>query len=178
MAFRILGTRVEWLPEAERPATGDVLVIPGNDRLWMLSGPGLELKKIHGKEIEAEAVRLGPLDAGRVAVTSGAACGYRWLHHAVVMGQDHAWIEGAGRAAARESINLARRASAAEVVFYPLYRGIHGRREQPAKDMLEGFFDGLGEPSKIKTIFVLFQGAEEKALLHETFLQLLSAPPM
>lgn len=177
MAFRILGTRVEWLPEGEKPPAGDVLVIPANDHLWMLSGPGLDLRKAHGKEIEIAAVRLGPLEAGKVAATSGAACGYRWLHHAVVVGQDLGWVEGAGRAAARESIALAKRASAASVVFYPLYRGTHGRREQPAREMLAGFLDGLGEVSGIKTISVLYQGAEEKALLHETFLRLLSAPP-
>jgi hypothetical protein len=176
MAFRILGTRVEWLPEGERPATGDVLVVPANDHLWMLSGPGLDLRKAHGKEIEIEAVRQGPLEAGKVAVTSGTPGGYRWLYHAVVMGQDLEWTEGAGRSAARESITIAKRASASLIVFYPLYRGIRGRRERPAREMLAGLLDGLGEASGIKTVQVLHQGAEEKALLHETFLQLLAAP--
>jgi hypothetical protein len=175
MAFRILGTRVEWLPEGERPATGDVLVIPANDQLWMLAGPGLDLKKAHGKEIEIDAVRQGPLEAGRVAVTPGSACGYRWLHHAVVMGKDLAWIDGAGRDAAKESIGIAKRASAAGLVFYPLYRGAHGRHERPAREMLAGILEALNEASGIKTVSVLYQGAEEKALLHETFLQLLSA---
>ena len=175
MAFRILGTRVDWLAEGDRPLAGDVLVIPANDHLWMLSGPGLDLRKAHGKEIEIEAVRQGPLEAGRVAVTPGALCGYRWLHHAVVMSKDMAWVEGAGRAAARESIGIAKRASAAAVVVYPFYRGVHGRHEPPAREMLAGFLDGLEEVSGIKTISVLYQGVDEKALLHETFLQLLSA---
>jgi hypothetical protein len=177
MAFRILGTRVDWVAEAEKPATGDVLVVPANDHLWMLSGPGLELKKVHGKDLEAEAVRQGPLDPGQVAVTPGTACGYRWLHHGVVSGQDLDWVEDAGRAAAAESIRKARKSSAATVVFYPLYRGAHGRREQPAREMLAGILEALGEGTGIKTVSVLYQGAEEKALLHETFLQLLSAPP-
>jgi hypothetical protein len=175
MAFRILGTRVEWLPEGERPAAGDVLVIPANDHLWMLSGPGLDLKKAHGKEIEIEAVRQGPLETGQIAVTAGSPCGYRWLHHAVVMGKDLVWVEGAGRAAARESIGIAKRASAAGIVFFPLYRGVHGRHEQPAREMLAGLLDGLDGVTGIKTVSVLYQSAEEKALLHETFLQLLSA---
>jgi hypothetical protein len=152
-----------------------VLVIPANDHLWMLSGPGLDLRKAHGKEIEIEAVRQGPLEAGKVAVTSGASVGYRGLYHAVVMGQDLEGIEGAGRSAARESITIAKRASAAVIVFYPFYRGIRGRRERPAREMLAGLLDGLGEASGIKTVQVLHQGAEEKVLLHDTFLQLLSA---
>lgn len=175
MAFRILGTRVDWLAEGDRPPTGDVLVIPANDHLWMLSGPGLDLKKAHGKEIEIEAVRLGPLEAGRVAVTPGRLCGYRWLHHAVVMGKDMIWVAGAGRAAARESIEIAKQASAGGVVIHPLYRGVHGRHELPAREMLAGLLDGLGDASGIKTVSVLYQGADEKTLLHETFLQLLSA---
>lgn len=175
MSFRILGTRVDWVVEGDKPAAGDVLVIPANDHLWMLSGPGLDLKKAHGKEIEIEAVRQGPLEAGRVAVTPGALCGYRWLYHAVVMGKDMVWVEGAGRSAARESIENARRASASGVVIHPLYRGVHGRHEPPAREMLAGLLDGLGETSGIKTVSVLYQGAEEKALLHGTFLQLLSA---
>jgi hypothetical protein len=175
MAFRILGTRVDWLLEGEKPASGDVLVIPANDHLWMLSGPGLDLKKTHGKEIEIDAVRQGPLESGQVAVTAGSRCGYRWLHHAVVMAKDLTWIAGAGHAAARESILIAKRASAASVVFYPLYRGVHGRHEQPAGEMLSGLLDGLDGGSGIKTVSVLYQTAEEKALLHGTFLQLLSA---
>ncbi len=175
MAFRILGTRVDWLPEAQRPAAGDVLVIPANDHLWMLSGPGLELRKTHGKEVEIDAVRQGPMEAGQVAVTPGSLCGFRWLHHAVVMSKEMTWTEGAGRTAARESLTIASRASAASVVFYPLYRGAHGRHEKPAREMLAGLLDGLDGGSGIQTVTVLYQAAEEKALLHETFLQLLAA---
>jgi hypothetical protein len=177
MSFRILGTRVVWLAEGEKSEIRDILVIPANDHLWMLSGPGLELKKAHGKDFELEAVRLGPLEPGQVAVTPGAPCGFRWLHHAVVMTPELDWSAGAGRTAALHSIRLAKRAAASGVVFYPLHRGVHGRREGPVREMLAGLLEGLGESTGIKSVAVLYHGAEEKALLHETFLQLLSSPP-
>ena len=177
MAFRILGTRVEWLPEAERPATGDVLVIPANDHLWMLSGPGLEIKKKFGKEVELEAVRLGPLQDGEVAVTAASFLGYKALYHAVVMKQDFSWCEGAGRRAIAAALARANRDKVNAMIVYPLWRGAHGRREGPAREMLSGLFEGLTGGSSIRTIHVLHGAADEKALLHETFLQLLASPP-
>jgi hypothetical protein len=176
MAFRLYGTRIDWLAEAERPRTGDVLMIPANEHLWMLSGPGLEIKKSLGKEMELAAVRQGPVEAGRIVVTDGGPLGYRSLYHATVMGQDGVWIAGAGERAMAAAVERAVRDKAAELICYPLYRGAHGRREPPAREMLAGLFTAVGEGVSLKLVRVLFQTAEEKAMLHETFLRLLAEP--
>jgi len=177
MAFRILGTRVEWRAEAERPRDGDVLVIPANDHLWMLSGPGLEIKKSLGKELEVEAVRLGPVAPGEVVATPGGPLGYRFLYHAVVMGQDSVWVEGAGRRAVVAAVERAIRDRAATMVFYPLYRGVHGRREQPLQEMLNGILEAAREGSPLKQILVLHENSQEKTFLQETFVRVLAESP-
>ena len=176
MAFRLYGTRIDWLAEAERSRSGEILVIPANDHLWMLNGPGLELKKGGGKELEIEAVRLGPIEAGQVVATSGAAIGFRSLYHAAVMAQDATWIEGAGRRAMAEIVERSVREKAIEIICYPLYRGVHGRKEAPAAEMLAGLFGAVREGIPLKQVRVLYQTPEEKSMLHGTFLQLLSRP--
>jgi hypothetical protein len=176
MAFRLYGTRIDWLAETERPRTGEVLVIPANDHLWMLNGPGLELKKAYGKELELEAVRQGPIEPGQVVATDGRALGFRALYHAAVMGQDAAWIEGAGGTAMAAAIDRAIREKAVELVCYPLYRGAHGRKEAPAREMLAGLFGAVREGIPLKQIRVLYLTADEKTMLHEIFLRLLSRP--
>ena len=59
MSFHIVKSRIAWLPESKKPKSGAALAIPANDHLWMISGPALELKKAHGKELDLEAVRQG-----------------------------------------------------------------------------------------------------------------------
>jgi hypothetical protein len=174
MAFRIMKSRLEWHPEASRPATGDMLVIPSNDHFWMLAGPGLELKKTLGKELELEAVRQGPVEPGALAVTPGEAAGFRLLVHAAVTGQDHQWVAGSGVLAMKACLEQAVRERCATVVVYPLHRGVHGRPEEPTREMLEGLLDGLQAGRGALTVLVLYRDAEEKELLHRTFLHLLS----
>ncbi len=176
MAFRILRTKLSWTSEGEKPVSGDALVIPANERLWMLAGPGLDMKKEHGKEIEVEAVRQGPAEPGMAVATPGDALGYRMLIHAVVMGQDFLWIPGAGKMAVASSLDIARRQKAAGMVWYPLYRGTRGRREEPAREMLSALLEGLQEGNAPESIQVLYSDDDEKKLLHETFVRLLSQP--
>jgi len=176
MAFHILNTRLEWLEESQRPASGEALVIPANDHLWMLSGPGLELKRGHGKEFELAAVRLGPLEPGEVAVTAAEAAGFRWLFHAVVMGQDQKWAAGSGYRAARGVVERAAREKVSSLMAYPLYRGVHGKREEAAREMLSGYLEALQEPNTLRQVGILYHDAEEKSLLQETLVRLLGAP--
>jgi hypothetical protein len=176
MAFRILNTRLDWMPEGEKPASGEALVFPANDHLWMLSGPGLELKKSLGKEVELEAVRQGPVEPGALVVTSGEAAGYRLLFHAVVMGQDLQWIRGAGTRAVASVLDRAAREKVSSLHVHPLFRGVHGRREEPAREMLGAFLEGLEAGSTLKSVSILYAGAEEKAFLNDILVRLLAEP--
>lgn len=176
MAFHLYGTHVEWLSESDLPRSGEALVVPANDHLWMLSGPGLAMRKAHGKEIELEAVRQGPVAPGSVVSTAGAVLGFRLLYHAVVMGQDLAWVEGSGGPAMKTVVSQALRDKVSTLVCYPFYRGAHGRKEGPAREMLGGLFGAVTERVSLSRIQFLFETPQEKTLLHETFLRLLSEP--
>lgn len=173
MSFHIVDTRISWLVAERPPASGEVLVIPANDLLWMGSGPGLELKKERGKEFELEAVRQGPIAPGEIAVTSGEPIGYRFLFHAVVMGQDLHWIEGAGRKAVAGILRRATAEKVKTIHSFPLYRGTHGDRAAAAREMLGAYLQILEQGSPIEHIHVLVADEQERSLLQGLFLQLL-----
>jgi len=66
----------------------DALVNAANNRLWMGGGVAGAIKRAGGKEIEAEAVRKGPIPVGEAAVTGAGRLKAKYIIHAVVMGQD------------------------------------------------------------------------------------------
>jgi O-acetyl-ADP-ribose deacetylase (regulator of RNase III) len=66
----------------------DALVNAANNRLWMGGGVAGALKQAGGKEIEAEAVKKGPIPVGEAVVTGAGKLKARYIIHAAVMGQD------------------------------------------------------------------------------------------
>lgn len=173
MAFNVIRTKLEWADENKRPPEGDVLVIPANDHLWMGSGPGLELKKSLGNEFELEAVRLGPLEAGAVAVSPGGGSGYRWLYHAVVAGQDLQWVPGAGRRAMEAAVRRANDSKAESMWIWPLYRGLHAPKAEAAREFLAGLLVGLERGGTLTRVQVAAL-PDERPLFQQLFLNLLS----
>jgi O-acetyl-ADP-ribose deacetylase (regulator of RNase III) len=66
----------------------DALVNAANNRLWMGGGVAGALKRAGGKEIEAEAVKKGPIPIGEAVVTGAGKLKAKYIIHAAVMGQD------------------------------------------------------------------------------------------
>ena len=66
----------------------DAVVNAANNHLWMGAGVAGAIKRVGGSEIEAEAVKLGPIAVGDVAVTAAGRLPARHVIHAAVMGQD------------------------------------------------------------------------------------------
>ena len=66
----------------------DALVNAANNRLWMGGGVAGALKRTGGKEIEAEAVKQGPIPIGQAVVTGAGRLKAKYIIHAAVMGQD------------------------------------------------------------------------------------------
>jgi O-acetyl-ADP-ribose deacetylase (regulator of RNase III) len=66
----------------------DALVNAANNRLWMGGGVAGALKRAGGREIEAEAVKKGPIPIGEAVVTGAGKLKARYIIHAAVMGQD------------------------------------------------------------------------------------------
>lgn len=66
----------------------EALVNAANNGLWMGGGVAGALKRAGGREIEAEAVKKGPVPIGEAVVTGAGALKARYIIHAAVMGQD------------------------------------------------------------------------------------------
>src|SRR6266516_7915934 len=76
----VQGDITEWAVEA--------IVNAANNHLWMGAGVAGAIKRKGGPEIEAEAVRQGPIPVGEAVVTGGGALKARYVIHAAAMGQD------------------------------------------------------------------------------------------
>ncbi|MEZ4651392.1 MAG: macro domain-containing protein [Candidatus Eisenbacteria bacterium] len=174
MTFHVVNSRIGWALPKKAPQEGEALVLPANDHLWMGAGPGLEIKKAHGNEIELEAVRLGPVPLGGVAVTPGGPTGFTHLFHAVVSGQDLKWVEGAGEKAVAAVLAEAERRKIGSLVFHPLFRGMHADKMAAAKEFLGAFLPVLEAGSAVKEITVLTEDDAEWKLFQDLFLQLLT----
>ena len=66
----------------------DALVNAANNRLWMGGRVAGALKWAGGEEIEAEAVKKGPIPIGESVSTGAGKLKARYVIHAAVMGQD------------------------------------------------------------------------------------------
>jgi len=66
----------------------DALVNAANNRLWMGGGVAGALKRAGGREIEAEAVKKGPIPIGEAVATGAGGLKAKYIIHAAVMGQD------------------------------------------------------------------------------------------
>lgn len=175
MSFHVVKTRIGWVLPQKAPSTGEGLVIPANDHLWMTAGPGLELKKRLGKEVELDAVRFGPVAPGVVVVTTPPGTGFTHLFHAVVSGQDLHWLPGAGAQAVENLLAEATRRKVATLLVHPFHRGVHGDRIHAAKETLGAFLRVLEAGSSVREITVLVENDEEWKLYQDLFLQLLKA---
>ncbi len=66
----------------------DAIVVPANESLFMTSGVAAAVKRRAGDAVERDAVRQGPISAGRVVVTNGGSLAAPWIIHAVAVGHD------------------------------------------------------------------------------------------
>ena len=66
----------------------DAIVNAANNHFWMGAGVAGAIKRRGGPEIEAEAMRQGPVEPGACVITSGGHLAAKHVIHAAVMGQD------------------------------------------------------------------------------------------
>lgn len=115
----------------------DALVNAANNRLWMGGGVAGALKRAGGKEIEAEAVRKGPIPIGEAVVTGAGKLKARYIIHAAVMGQDLETNAEKVRQATKNSLLRADELGIKSIAFPALGTGV-GRfpRDECAKIMI------------------------------------------
>ena len=66
----------------------DAIVNAANNHFWMGAGVAGAIKRRGGDEIEAEAMRQGPVEPGECVITSAGRLAAKHVIHAAVMGQD------------------------------------------------------------------------------------------
>lgn len=104
----------------------DAIVNAANDRLWMGGGVAGAIKRRGGAEIEAEAVRRGPLPIGEAVATGAGRLPVRYVIHAVTMGQDLETSEQNVRAATRSALRVAEALGVRSVALPALGTGVGG----------------------------------------------------
>ena len=104
----------------------DSLVNAANNRLWMGGGVAGALKRAGGKEIEAEAVKRGPVPIGEAVVTGAGRLKARYVIHAAVMGQDLKTDAEKVRQATRNSLLRADELGLKSIAFPALGTGVGG----------------------------------------------------
>ena len=104
----------------------DALVNAANDQLWMGGGVAGALKRVGGREIEAEAVEKGPIAVGEAVVTGAGKLRAKYVIHAAVMGQDLRTDVEKIRQATRNSLIRGDELGVKSIAFPALGTGVGG----------------------------------------------------
>jgi O-acetyl-ADP-ribose deacetylase (regulator of RNase III) len=136
----------------------DAIVNAANNALWMGGGVAGAIKRAGGKEIEAEAVRQGPIPVGEAVITGAGSLDAHYVIHAAVMGTDLKTDAEKIRSATRNSLLRAEELHLKTLAFPALGTGVGGfPKEKAAQIMLEAVREHLAGPSSLEqVIFVLY----------------------
>lgn len=136
----------------------DALVNAANNRLWMGGGVAGAIKRAGGSQIEAEAVKKGPIAIGE-AVSSGAGrLKARYIIHAAVMGQDLRTDAEKIRQATRNSLLRADELRLKSLAFPALGTGVGGfPLDECARVMIAEVLDYSADKTGLeRVVFVLY----------------------
>ncbi len=147
----------------------DAIVNAANNRLWMGGGVAGAIKRAGGAEIEAEAVKKGPIPIGDSAVTGAGRLKARYVIHAAVMGQDLVTDGEKIRQATRSSLLKAEEIGIKTLAFPALGTGVGGfPRNECARIMIgEVRRHATGRTGLSRVIFVLFDEPACRAFKQE-----------
>ena len=152
----------------------DALVNAANNRLWMGGGVAGALKRAGGEEIEAEAVKKGPVPIGEAVVTGAGKLKAKYIIHAAVMGQDLKTDAEKIRQATKNSLLRGDELGVKSIAFPALGTGVGGF---PLNECARIMIDEVrrysaGETGLEKVVFVLFGQPAYQAFKQEFDTQL------
>jgi O-acetyl-ADP-ribose deacetylase (regulator of RNase III) len=104
----------------------DAIVNAANNHLWMGAGVAGAIKRAGGDEIESEALKLGPISVGEVAITGAGRLPARHVIHAAVMGQDLIPTADSIRLCTRSALRAAEGLKLSSIAFPALGTGVGG----------------------------------------------------
>lgn len=136
----------------------EALVNAANNGLWMGGGVAGALKRAGGKEIEAEAVKKGPVPIGEAVVTGAGALKAKYIIHAAVMGQDLQTDAENIRQATRNSLLRGDELGIKSLAFPALGTGVGGfPLDECARIMIDEIRrHSAGKTGLEKVVLVLF----------------------
>jgi len=134
----------------------DAIVNAANNHLWMGAGVAGAIKRAGGSEIEAEAVKLGPIEVGEVAVTGAGTLAARHVIHAAVMGQDLIPSADSIRQSTRNALSAADELKLKSIAFPALGTGVGGFALDRCADIMVNEVRRFEANSLQKVIFVLY----------------------
>ena len=152
----------------------DALVNAANNRLWMGGGVAGALKRAGGKEIEAEAVKQGPIPIGEAVVTGAGKLKARYVIHAAVMGQDLKTDAEKIEQATKSSLIRADELGIKSIAFPALGTGVGSFPLGECAQIMVG--EVLKHPARKtgleRVVFVLFDQPAYQVFKHELDTQL------
>lgn len=136
----------------------DAIVNAANNHFWLGGGVAGAIKRQGGKEIEAEAVRKGPVPVGESVVTRAGSLPARHVIHAAVMGQDLQTDGDKIRAAMRSALQRAKELGIGSIAFPALGTGVGGfPMDEAARIMISEARAHLDGDTSVREItFALF----------------------
>ena len=104
----------------------DAIVNAANNKLWMGVGVAGAIVRRGGREIEADAIRQGPIGIGESVITGAGALFARHVIHAAAMGQDLRTDRDKIRRATESALALAEERGLNSIAFPALGTGVGG----------------------------------------------------
>lgn len=163
IAFTLGPVTVEILDGDISTQDVDAVVNAANNHFWMGAGVAGALKARGGRTIEAEAMALGPVEAGASVTTSGGRLAARHVIHAAVMGQDLVTSASIIEQATRSALDQAEKNRLSSIAFPAFGTGVGGF---PVRDCARIMIDVVRayRPTAIRLIrFVLFGNSAYRA---------------
>src|SRR5215468_2429463 len=104
----------------------DAIVNAANNHFWMGAGVAGAIKRRGGNEIEADAIRQGPVEPGECVITAAGRLAAKHVIHAAVMGQDLRTSAALIERATRNALALAEEKGLASIAFPAFGTGVGG----------------------------------------------------
>lgn len=152
----------------------DALVNAANNRLWMGGGVAGALKRVGGQEIEAEAIKKGPIPIGEAVATGAGKLKAIYVIHAAVMGQDLETDAEKIRQATRNSLLRAEERGIKSIAFPALGTGVGGFPLDECARIMVGEVRrySSGKTGLEKVVFVLYDESAYQTFKRELDKQL------
>lgn len=158
MEFRVKKTIISLHLGDITECTADAIVNAANNELWMGGGVAGAIKRKGGQEIEAEALKKGPIPIGEAVTTTAGLLKASYVIHAVGMGTDLRTDEDKIRNATLNSLKRADELELESIAFPSIGTGVGGfSLDRAARIMLEVAVKFAQKDTSLKNIiFVLY----------------------